>query len=870
MPDNCSVKGWDVSNALDAGYTWEDFETAASSVVGIADYEQELDQKRQRELEEANQARTFKNFVTSQVSKRLKRLANWIKSREGKGEDATPIPSSNPFQGRLITPADIPAPEVYRNEGAPLYLYRSGDMERIWQAARFKRGEKHYKAVLDVSLIGTGKSEIAGRQSTENWFLQKTNSEDNTNQKLLYFSQSGQNTTAPSLEAWTPLARMHNGLIERPGKLTGGGKPFVERPRAGETPTIPGNCWATSLQHLLAQKNIGHGGSQADKHGDSNPICNLCDERDNCKDGSPGARPSGFKGEMKEALAQPRLKGTLAGFPGNHDFQIVAFVDEAEATIQATRDVTASVADIDKEFFRLWQYDKDLYDAFAFIQSTLSIYLSEEKPPKYGYDFATVKSWFAKKHIDALEFEWAIRKLEAAANALSERELGELRSNQSEDDVNTLVTLNWLIPFCRVVGGSQPGSIRIVNNQLIVTVRNDRELDLIRSFDFTVLLDATADRDEIARILGCEPWEILWVMQVPPNNPYANLRVAQITGLGKCGKDRRDRTSRRIEATEQAIEDWALGKKPNPTLDALVGGRDKAFPNGVDPEKIAYIRHLKYYNAGELYYFGGNNGERGSNAAQDCQVLIMEGLARENIGSALARYHALYGTDCNSEHPDFKAWYNRQIDKRIFQAIGRSRYTRRADQIIPIIILGDADLSGVTKHYGVTIQQIDAFHIAAEAGTPTQVNAWKIFGAIKQLKQEGSKVLQRQVTELTNLGQSTISEFARLLGGWKSLIKISETLFKGLYNTADISELPDLTDAERAILEKYIPLFVHRPPEEVVEEFGEIIRIYGLESFLRIVGAAPLHIQIRMLVLVMQGLPSASINELTALTQGIP
>ncbi len=29
MPENCQVKGWDVSNALDAGYTWSDFETAA-------------------------------------------------------------------------------------------------------------------------------------------------------------------------------------------------------------------------------------------------------------------------------------------------------------------------------------------------------------------------------------------------------------------------------------------------------------------------------------------------------------------------------------------------------------------------------------------------------------------------------------------------------------------------------------------------------------------------------------------------------------------------------------------------------------------------------------------------------------------------
>lgn len=33
MPENCQVKGWDVSNALDADYTWSNFETAAVAAV---------------------------------------------------------------------------------------------------------------------------------------------------------------------------------------------------------------------------------------------------------------------------------------------------------------------------------------------------------------------------------------------------------------------------------------------------------------------------------------------------------------------------------------------------------------------------------------------------------------------------------------------------------------------------------------------------------------------------------------------------------------------------------------------------------------------------------------------------------------------
>lgn len=35
MPDGCDVKGWDVSNALDAGYTWGDFRAAAAAAVEL-------------------------------------------------------------------------------------------------------------------------------------------------------------------------------------------------------------------------------------------------------------------------------------------------------------------------------------------------------------------------------------------------------------------------------------------------------------------------------------------------------------------------------------------------------------------------------------------------------------------------------------------------------------------------------------------------------------------------------------------------------------------------------------------------------------------------------------------------------------------
>jgi hypothetical protein len=95
-------------------------------------------------------------------------------------------------------------------------------------------------------------------------------------------------------------------------------------------------------------------------------------------------------------------------------------------------------------------------------------------------------------------------------------------------------------------------------------------------------------------------------------------------------------------------------------------------------------------------------------------------------------------------------------------------------------------------------------------------------------------------------------------------------LLGGIYNTSDISDLPDFNDEERAVLEEYMPLFLGIPLEEVAHEVGLIIRTYGLDSFLRIVGAAPLHIQVKILTMVMRGLPLVSVDELMALMEGVP
>jgi Protein of unknown function (DUF3987) len=63
MPEGCLVKGWDVSNALDAGYTWEDFQAAASSAqLPTTELEPQPEQNQDRNQ---NQDRKFDSASTA-------------------------------------------------------------------------------------------------------------------------------------------------------------------------------------------------------------------------------------------------------------------------------------------------------------------------------------------------------------------------------------------------------------------------------------------------------------------------------------------------------------------------------------------------------------------------------------------------------------------------------------------------------------------------------------------------------------------------------------------------------------------------------------------------------------------------------------
>ncbi|HEY9830867.1 MAG TPA: hypothetical protein V6D26_09820 [Stenomitos sp.] len=765
---------------------------------------------------------------------------------------------------KLVTFSDIQPPDIYKTEGSPVLTYRPGDMADIWQSA-YKKG---FKGVYDISLMGIGKSETTGRQRPYHWF-----ENSGERQKLFYASQSGRNTTAPSLEDWTPLATRHNGLIERPEKRTGGNNPFIERAKPDETPTVPSNCDKTHYHHLFAEKNIGFKksgsvGGSIDVH----PICNLCGGKQDCKIGSPMAGV-GFKSEMKEALKAPRIKGTLSAFPSQHSFDVIGFVDEASKTIQATQDITVKLTDIGKSFYNLYQNNRELHDDLEFIKGILEIYLSEEKPPRYGYDLQTIKRWFGER-ITSEEFKNAIGKLLHFTSTQISTEIEKLGKLVDFGDLelsSDVISLNWLMPFCSILFGERAGSIRIQGDSLIITVQNDDDLDVIRNWKFGVFLDATGNRDELAHLLGCDKSEILLVMQTPPEGMFGNIKVLQVRGLGNCGKDRRKGLEKRIEKVEEAIIQWASGTQKNKKLNGLIGKPEEIFKDGFDPQKVSFIRHKKYKKPGDLHYFGGANGHRGSNAAKDCQILIMEGTPNENMGAALAQYHATFDGNATFDDDNFQNWYTKRIIGECCQTVGRSRSSRRMHQTIPVLILSDANLSGLTSQYGITIKQIDAFDVTPEAGTRTQVSFWKILNAFNICRESGAKLTQEAISTLAGCSQQLVSQIAAKLGGWKRLKFLLLTLLNNPYNSSGkIPDLDDLTEEQKEIIEKYlIPALefifdkfnevktledAQKVTSSLIELFDDVNQHLGFSGFIKGIRCCPPSLQSWVLALIFEDL----------------
>jgi len=812
-------KGWDVSNALDAGYTWKDFESAASLASGYTPSIQELDDCQDHPISRDQWELTF--GFGKRLRERVKRAI------EG-------------FKGFGKPPSPQPEPKE-----APDQLFQDANQRlQIWQDA----AARGYRYILDTSAPGVGKSHAAGVALPDAFGAQK----------LWYLAHDHRNPTTGVIESnYVDLPIRHNGLKIDDTRKTPNGNSFLVHPKQGEAPDTRANCYRTPLFRAFAAKGYRHQESAK-----SSTVCNTCKVAHLCKQGTGFKYGATFRGERASALSSDRIRAHADSLPSTDEFDYSTsglFWDEAGMYFEPMDEIPVSLEEFDRTWAELESIAPDLHEQFKLLRLALRPFLTGElKQPYHGWDDAAIRALLPEKPNNLSEMITSLGALlqpdlsflEQKAEFIGAADAKRLdisrgmktlineefrrQANEEFQSAFNQLPLNWLVPFLKIWNGER-GALRSERRTLTVFVGSDRHAMVARAARFNIFLDATITRGQLALLLGIEPEEIYVVGQETPN--HGNLKIIQITGVGKLGKDRSESLKRRVAALRRALEERYPG---------IVFGDWKAHTEAGDGQWFVNLR--------------------GSNEFQNVPAMAVFGIPYQNVGHLQALYQTLTGEfaplDRETSHEGLQRFIEAHTEAEIEQAVGRLRSHLRPDEELTFIFVGDYDLSFL----GGEVDQIEAFQITPEAGTPAQITRWKILEAVRQLRGQGEKVTQQAITSLTKISQPAIAKIAANFGGWKRLSKLLLALLDPLYSGSN--NFDSLTNEEKWLVETYLPCLLNEPPEDAVQEIATVIQVYGMSMFLRILTAATPQTQARLLVLVMRSLPIALQSELLTLIEG--
>ena len=385
------------------------------------------------------------------------------------------------------------------------------------------------------------------------------------------------------------------------------------------------------------------------------------------------------------------------------------------------------------------------------------------------------------------------------------------------------VLLNWFVPFLRVWNGLR-GALRCEKGRLTIFSRSTRHTHVIKSLKFNIYLDGTISAERLGLLLDIAPEEILAIEQWHPARN--NLRMVQISGMGKLGKER----SNALKIRVQALRTELLRRHPD-----IAFGDWKAQADEGDGQWFVNLR--------------------GSNEFQNRSALAVFGIPYQNIGYLQALYQTLTGcyAELNEELPleGLQRFIDAHVEADIEQAMERLRSLIRPDEQLTFYFVGDYDLSFLE----MPVEQVEAFLIAPEAGTAAQITRWKIQQAFGQLAVSGEKITQDKLALEANITQGRLSQIAAEFGGWGVLRKILAALLDG-FNSAT-NNFSGLSEEERWLAQTYLPLVVNETHSEALSQIGIAVKAYGAKGFLRILQSSSLPTQVRLLSRLFEVMPEA-------------
>lgn len=723
-------------------------------------------------------------------------------------------------------------------KSTPAIEYQIDERLDVWGESA-KRGVKN---ILDTSATGTGKSFDAGKATPELFGVRQ----------LIYVSAEHRNPSVFTLQSWPDLEARHDGLVrDEFDKL--------RRAKPNEPYVVPPNCGRHDTISALRSKNI----RGADTAG---LVCQTCPNLEPCRAGAV----FGYLHDRAETLSQPRLRAHPLSLPSPDEYDysnVVLLWDEAAEILKAHRSVEVRVSDLERMIADLAIKFPEVFDKLRPILTALHPYLSgnQKQPNRYGWSDAKVRPLLPKlEGVDVNTIANALLPDLSFLNTTAEHgvDLADLprqvRKSFSESDATTAeqvqreLALNWLPDFLNVLLGNVVGSLRIQYGTLTITLPDQRLVQIAQAAKANLFLDATANDEHLARVLGIDPSSILTVRQAMPDT--GNLEVTQIGTMGRLGV-----------GSERS--GFCLSR-----VDAIINQIQQDTPGEV--AVIDFKRHTKEGDGKRRWWVDS----RGVNDLKDCLALILVGTPCRNLADLEAEFTVLFGRSPKvgservkypiqvngtpsadlqpyfemevSADPEFREFCRRRILADYHQAVGRLRSHRRPGEQLRVYIVADYPLD-----IPVTLKR--ASDITPEAATKTERTEMAIRGAVQQLKATGQKVTQRAIATLTGYSQQYISRFRNLL-----LLLLDTPNSK----SSKTGEPPPDPDEVQWMGQEYLPKLAEAPPAELLEGVLTTFEAYGREVFHQIWDAVPAAAQIKILQILMFTLDA---GELWSLAQAV-
>lgn len=769
-------------------------------------------------------------------------------------------PFSSIFKGFKAPPSPPPLPEIdtpspnviiYKPGNIPFRTEVTGNISISCQpeehiAAWVEAVSKGWTQILDNSHPGLGKSYNAGQLTAGLFGVDK----------LIYQDANHRNpSTLPIETNFVDLPVRHNGFKLDPTRKTPLGEDFKLWTKAGETADTDGNCHRTYLFNAFRNKNFS---SLDFEESGISPICGGCSLKNQCRFASGDG--FGFRFQKRSAIqnyselrAHPDSTPVTLTNAAEQTFTVGRLWEEAGTLIKPVRSVDVNRGDFETTVGKLLLLEPNIMSQLQPALLVLHQLLTQQLKPnnRYGFDDASIRALLPPfptgldieafrqasepdltflEDLDSIDItqDKQLKKSSAARYAAKKVVKDSARTAGREflDLPNY-----WLPDFLEAWKGD--GSFQSGWGVLSIYRRNPKHTELAHSAKFNIYLDATFKSQQLKLKLGIND-PVLVIEQQRPD--YDNLKVVNVTGLGKLPKNRSLPLSDRVNALKETL------KKLCPTLGII------------DWKQIAS------QTEGRTEYGHFVDG-RGVNRFSECDAIASFGIPYQNIGVLAAQYQVMTGEPVNLEDKNstFQKYLTDLIRAEIIQEIGRLRAHRRPNVELTFYFCADYDLDFLVSELpGVKLESVDACDFCIEAGSRDQQTGHAIVKAFTQLWQSHQKIGQKAIAKIIDTTQGWVSRFTQRWGGWQHFKKLLLLLLDSL-NSGSNKNLAELTDDEKWLAHTYFPMLIaesESSPDHLLEGVAEVAEVFSTRAMRRVLHGCTPQVRADLLMTFMSCLPT--------------